>query len=137
MNGVNVPVTYSYTDKFLSLVPGTPAYFGNRSLVVHFANKTRITCANFTTISTGYETPVVPGGLSTAAPSGSGVPSSSANATSFAASSHIATTPTLAPSAASSGAPPSSTGTGAASPTNWVSSGVVMGALGAIFAVAL
>ncbi|KAF2496004.1 Cu/Zn superoxide dismutase-related protein, partial [Lophium mytilinum] len=39
----------AYTDHYLSLVPGTPAYFGNRSIVVHFANKTRITCANFIT----------------------------------------------------------------------------------------
>jgi len=37
----------NYTDKYVSLTPGAPAYFGNRSVVLHFANKTRIACANF------------------------------------------------------------------------------------------
>jgi hypothetical protein len=37
----------NYTDKFVSLIPGTPAFFGNRSIVLHYANKTRIACANF------------------------------------------------------------------------------------------
>ncbi|KAI1003866.1 hypothetical protein K3495_g4348 [Podosphaera aphanis] len=42
------PYTQSYTDPFASTFEGIGAFFGNRSLVVHFANKTRITCANFT-----------------------------------------------------------------------------------------
>lgn len=37
----------TYVDPYTSLIEGTPGFFGNRSLVVHFANKTRITCANF------------------------------------------------------------------------------------------
>ncbi|KAH8602834.1 superoxide dismutase [Bisporella sp. PMI_857] len=37
-----------YTDLYSSTLPGIGAFFGNRSIVVHFANKTRITCANFT-----------------------------------------------------------------------------------------
>ena len=41
------PFTAEYTDPFSSLQEGTPAYLGNRSFVLHFANKTRITCANF------------------------------------------------------------------------------------------
>ncbi|KAL5120252.1 Cell surface superoxide dismutase [Cu-Zn] 4 [Pleosporales sp. CAS-2024a] len=36
-----------YLDPYLSLTPGTPAFFGNLSFVVHLANKTRIGCANF------------------------------------------------------------------------------------------
>jgi len=35
-------------DQYLSTQYGTPAFFGNRSIVVHFANKTILTCANFT-----------------------------------------------------------------------------------------
>ncbi|KAK1074669.1 Cell surface superoxide dismutase [Cu-Zn] 4 [Friedmanniomyces endolithicus] len=45
-NGTNY--TVSYVDQYLSTQPGTPAFFGNRSIVVHFANKTILTCANFT-----------------------------------------------------------------------------------------
>lgn len=41
------PFEVQYTDPYLTLVEGEPAFFGNRSFVVHFANKTRITCANF------------------------------------------------------------------------------------------
>jgi hypothetical protein len=36
-----------YDDRYLSLDPASDAYFGDRSIVVHFNNKTRITCANF------------------------------------------------------------------------------------------
>ncbi|KAI9764009.1 MAG: hypothetical protein M1840_008957 [Geoglossum simile] len=38
---------YSYTDLFASTKSGIGAFFGNRSIVVHFPNKTRIACANF------------------------------------------------------------------------------------------
>jgi len=41
------PFSATYTDPYSSLQEGTPAFMGNRSIVVHFANKTRITCANF------------------------------------------------------------------------------------------
>jgi hypothetical protein len=37
----------NYTDSYFSLTPGAPAFFGNRSVVLHYANKTRIACANF------------------------------------------------------------------------------------------
>lgn len=36
----------SYDDAFLSLVPGDQEFIGGKSIVVHFANKTRITCAD-------------------------------------------------------------------------------------------
>jgi len=42
------PFQASFTDSFASTVDGIGAFFGNRSLTIHFANTTRITCANFT-----------------------------------------------------------------------------------------
>ncbi|KAI1755163.1 superoxide dismutase [Xylaria castorea] len=41
------PFTAKFHDNFTALSEGPGSYFLNRSLVVHFANKTRITCANF------------------------------------------------------------------------------------------
>ncbi|KAF2088705.1 Cu,Zn superoxide dismutase-like protein, partial [Saccharata proteae CBS 121410] len=41
-------ISASYVDNYVALKPGVGDFFGNRSIVVHFANKTRITCANFT-----------------------------------------------------------------------------------------
>lgn len=43
----------TYQDKYAALVPGIGAFFGNRSIVIHFANKTRITCANFQKVAEG------------------------------------------------------------------------------------
>lgn len=43
----------TYTDNFASLKEGIGAFFGNRSIVVHFGNKTRITCANFERVEAG------------------------------------------------------------------------------------
>ncbi|KAF1985244.1 hypothetical protein K402DRAFT_422207 [Aulographum hederae CBS 113979] len=40
-----------YTDPYVSLKPGIGAFIGNRSFVLHYANKTRIACANFRDIS--------------------------------------------------------------------------------------
>ena len=34
-------------------MPGTGAFFGNRSIVFHYANKTRISCANFALVDGG------------------------------------------------------------------------------------
>jgi hypothetical protein len=49
------PFTASYKDEFASTVEGIGAFFGNRSITLHFANKTRLTCANFTmTGTTGF-----------------------------------------------------------------------------------
>ncbi|CZR50857.1 related to cytosolic Cu/Zn superoxide dismutase [Phialocephala subalpina] len=42
------PFVATYHDDFASTVSGIGAFFGNRSITVHFANTTRITCANFT-----------------------------------------------------------------------------------------
>lgn len=46
INGTSV-VT-SYTDPYLSLNPLSPAFFGGLSVVVHFANNSRLACANIT-----------------------------------------------------------------------------------------
>ncbi|KAK4111788.1 hypothetical protein N656DRAFT_798678 [Canariomyces notabilis] len=37
----------SYVDLYASTLEGIGAFFGNRSIVIHYPNKTRITCANF------------------------------------------------------------------------------------------
>lgn len=40
-------------DAFTSLVVGAPAFIGNRSIVVHAADKTRLACANFVLVKGG------------------------------------------------------------------------------------
>lgn len=40
----------TFIDPYVSLKEGIGAFFGNRSFVVHFANKSRIACANFENI---------------------------------------------------------------------------------------
>jgi len=45
------PFTAEYVDPFASLVPGLGSFFGNRSITLHFANTTRLTCANWQPIS--------------------------------------------------------------------------------------
>ncbi|TKA78496.1 hypothetical protein B0A55_01994 [Friedmanniomyces simplex] len=40
-----------YADPFLSTDPSSPAFFGDKSVVVHTSNTTRITCANFQMMS--------------------------------------------------------------------------------------
>ncbi|KAG6269608.1 hypothetical protein E4U49_006314 [Claviceps purpurea] len=41
------PFTAEYVDKYLSLKEDDPAFFGSRSFVIHLANNTRVTCADF------------------------------------------------------------------------------------------
>lgn len=41
------PFTVKYLDLFASTEQGLGSFFGNRSVVIHFHNKTRITCASF------------------------------------------------------------------------------------------
>ncbi|KAK2811083.1 hypothetical protein FQN50_002418 [Emmonsiellopsis sp. PD_5] len=53
-----------YHDLYSSTRPGPAAFFGNRSVVVHMKNKTRISCANF------MQEPSYPGGNTTVAPTG-------------------------------------------------------------------
>lgn len=40
----------TFIDPYVSLKEGMGSFFGNRSFVVHFANKSRIACANFENI---------------------------------------------------------------------------------------
>ncbi|PVH71520.1 hypothetical protein DL98DRAFT_435035 [Cadophora sp. DSE1049] len=56
------PFEAGYLDPFLSLKVGDAAFFGNLSLVVHFGNATRITCANFvrTDSSKSSDRPTLP-----------------------------------------------------------------------------
>jgi hypothetical protein len=42
-----------FTDLYPSLNPSDPAFFGNLSVVIHLANSTRLTCANFKLIAGG------------------------------------------------------------------------------------
>lgn len=64
----------SYVDLYASTKQGIGAFFGNRSIVVHTANTTRLTCANFTLVASGNNngtnltTPTSPGGYSTGTP---------------------------------------------------------------------
>jgi len=37
----------SYVDLYASTLEGIGAFFGNRSIVFHYANKTRVSCASF------------------------------------------------------------------------------------------
>lgn len=64
-------------DPFISLVDGTPAFIGNRSIVVQAADKSRIACANFVLVTgsgrngTGATLPTVtPTATPTATPTG-------------------------------------------------------------------
>jgi hypothetical protein len=41
------PFQAEYLDLYSSTKEGIGAFFGNRSFVLHYANKTRLTCANF------------------------------------------------------------------------------------------
>ncbi|PHH71441.1 hypothetical protein CDD80_5283 [Ophiocordyceps camponoti-rufipedis] len=81
----------TYVDPFLSTSPESNAFFGNRSFVIHFANKTRITCANFESI--GAAAPVGPS---------TGGGESSANSTSAGSQAAAASTSTGSQVAAAS-----------------------------------
>lgn len=41
----------SYSDLYLSTQQGPASFFGNRSIVVHSNNATRLNCANFTLVA--------------------------------------------------------------------------------------
>ncbi|OCK82641.1 hypothetical protein K432DRAFT_323880 [Lepidopterella palustris CBS 459.81] len=123
--------TAIYTDQYTSFVPTSGAYIGNRSIVIHFANKTRITCANFISAHTGYESVITP--PSPPSTASAGIPSASSNGTS-------PTSSPIATGAESSGAsgsatatppsPPKATQSGnAAALGMWMSSGAALAGL--------
>ena len=47
----------SYVDLYASTAEGLGAFFGNRSIVFHYPNKTRITCASFGKVDGGASLP--------------------------------------------------------------------------------
>lgn len=47
----------SYVDLYASTREGIGAFFGNRSFVIHYPNKTRITCASFAKVAGGAALP--------------------------------------------------------------------------------
>jgi hypothetical protein len=72
------PFHAEYIDPFASLKEGDAAFFGNRSFVIHYANTTRITCANFAKVDAPVEpgcsqTPSSLGTAPVTAPTGTGV----------------------------------------------------------------
>ena len=95
-NGTN-QACVRYLDLYVSSVLGDPAYFGNRSVVVHDGAGTRLTCANFTLLQPGA------GGNGT-------TPSNSTTSVPYPTStgSASATTPAVTSSVASAGIPTSS-----------------------------
>lgn len=66
----------SYVDLYASTLEGIGAFFGNRSVVIHYPNKTRITCANFVKVDGGANLP----GPSSGSGSGSGSSTSTGTA---------------------------------------------------------
>jgi len=60
---------------FAATLPGIGAYFGNRSFVLHFPNKTRITCANFQLLAGNGTLPCVSNSTSANATAVAGPPS--------------------------------------------------------------
>jgi len=64
----------TYTDLYLSTDPNSSYFFGNRSIVIHSKNATRLTCANFAMGTNGSSS------ASNATASGSASPSSTASA---------------------------------------------------------
>ncbi|KAI4125278.1 MAG: hypothetical protein LQ338_004350 [Usnochroma carphineum] len=51
------PFQTTYLDLYLSTAQGPGSFFGNRSIVVHTSNTTRLTCANFTLTSGNSTSP--------------------------------------------------------------------------------
>lgn len=43
----------SYLELYLSTDPSSPYFFGDKSIVIHSMNTTRLTCANFMMVSSG------------------------------------------------------------------------------------
>ncbi|KAL8755866.1 MAG: hypothetical protein Q9184_004673 [Pyrenodesmia sp. 2 TL-2023] len=50
-NITSSPFQSAYLDLYLSTAQGPASFFGNRSIVIHTSNTTRLTCANFTLTS--------------------------------------------------------------------------------------
>lgn len=46
-NATDTTFSAEYTDVYLSNIPGNSAFIGNRSIVIHASNGTRLNCGNF------------------------------------------------------------------------------------------
>ncbi|KAH0536419.1 hypothetical protein FGG08_006717 [Glutinoglossum americanum] len=77
------PFEASYVDLYASTKSGNPAFFGDRSIVIHFANKTRIACANFALKTTNGTTTPTTSGSTPTGPTKSPTSSSGAAAGAF------------------------------------------------------
>jgi hypothetical protein len=143
----NSSYSASYTDLYASLVPGLGSFFGNRSVVFHLANKTRIGCANFVQLSASAtpggascSLPVDTSSTSSAAPGGSsGGSSSGSSSTDVSGQSLSQSTRVASPSSSPNGdaaATPSRppivlATTAGAPPERWVNSAALLGGVAA------
>ncbi|KAH6660574.1 superoxide dismutase [Truncatella angustata] len=75
------PYEITFHDVYSSLNVGSNASIPDRSFVVHFSNKTRITCANFGVSGYGNSTPTYPTGTGGLSPSTSATATSSPTST--------------------------------------------------------
>lgn len=98
----------TFHDLYTSTKPGLGTFFGNRSIVIHHRNSTRLTCANFTLVEQpGTSTTYVPrptgtGIISSIFPTGTGAISTSGHAPTISAT--YTPTPTPSPPAQNNGA---------------------------------
>ncbi|DAA72746.1 TPA_exp: Cell surface Cu-only superoxide dismutase [Trichophyton benhamiae CBS 112371] len=98
----------TFHDLYTSTRPGLGTFFGNRSIVIHHRNSTRLTCANFTLVEQpGTSTTYVPrptgtGIISSIFPTGTGAISTSGHAPTISAT--YTPTPTPSPPAQNNGA---------------------------------
>lgn len=124
----------SYLDPYSATNPLDPAFFGDKSIVFHYSNKTRISCANFTLVKEG--TPVPSGGASSGYPIPTGINGNSSmypgpTGTGGSNGPTIApTAPTFNPSEPSASAPPEPTS--GASKVMVAGAGVLAGAFALI-----
>ncbi|TID19031.1 Cu/Zn superoxide dismutase-like protein [Venturia nashicola] len=105
----------NYTDKYLSLTPGNPAFFGDKSVVLHFANKTRIACANFKIVDRKAGSATTTTTLPPTAPGGGGFIGSTAGTTNGngTATLNLPTAPASTTATAGIGGAPATGATGA------------------------
>lgn len=114
----------TYTELYASTLEGIGAFFGNRSVVIHYPNSTRITCANFSKVEGGSA-----GTSATLLPSVT-VPSGNSSFTVAPTGGVVAPSSTLGGGGGGAGPSPSASGTGA--PVPGAASGVRVGAASAL-----
>lgn len=87
------PFVAEYIDEFTSLKEGDPSFFGNRAFVIHLANSTRLTCADFVMEGAGADDAVA-----TATASSGSIPANATSAVSAVQSTAFTTaTPVSSP----------------------------------------